>query len=199
MSNLLNLLSQQLTPEVVQQISRSAGLNQNATKGVITSALPLLMGALTNNTQQQSGASSLFKALQNKKHDGNVLSHLGDLINQPEKGDGNGILSHILGSKKEAVEETIGQANGATKQGTSKILQMLAPMLLGTLGQQQRRQGLDVGGLASLLLNSNKQFTQEAPKEMGAVRRLLDSDNDGKILDDVAGIGMKLLGAFLRR
>lgn len=198
MSNLLNLLSQQLSPEVVQAIGKSAGLNPQATKGVITSALPLLMGALTNNTQSPQGASSLFNAL-NKKHDGSVFNNLGDLIQQPERGQGNGILNHIFGGKKQAVEQTVGQANGANAAGASKILQMLAPMVLGMLGKQQRSQGLDVGGLASLLLNSNKQFTREAPQEMGAVKRLLDSDGDGKILDDVAGIGMKLLGSFLRR
>ena len=198
MSNLLNLIGQQLSPMVVNQIGKSLGMNDGATRNVVSSALPVLLSALSGNAQSKNGASALLGALQ-KKHDGGVFNQLGDLIAKPEAGEGNGILRHLLGNKRAPIEETITQATGVNQQQTAKIMEILAPVVMGALGKEQRNNNYDANGLAKLLQQSQTQYTQEAPKEMGAVRRLLDADGDGKVADDVANIGMKLLGSFLRR
>ena len=77
---------------------------------------------------------------------------------------------------------------------------MLAPILMGALGKTKRQQGLDVGGLANLLTGTVTQQRQSAQNPtMGLVTRFLDQDGDGSIADDVANIGMKLLGGLFGR
>ncbi len=199
MSNsLLNMIAEQLSPAIVSQIGKQIGQNPAATKNVITSALPVLVSALAGNTRNQGGAESLFNAV-TKKHDGSVFSNLGSLISNPDAGEGNGILSHIFGQKKTRIEQNIGDATGVGHGGSASVMKILAPMVLGALGQQTKSQGLQPNDLSRVLAQSQEDFGKEAPKELGAIGRLLDSDGDGKIADDVAGIGMKLLGSFLRR
>ncbi len=196
--NLLGMLAQQLGPSVISQISKSLGSNDASTKNVVSSALPVLISALTGNARSQTGAESLFNAL-SKKHDGSIFDNLNDLIEKPDQGEGDGILGHIFGNKRQHIERNVSEACGVDQGGTSKIFKILAPMVLGALGKQKRQNNWQPNDLSNVLVRSQKQFTQEAPSEMGVVGKLLDRDGDGKYVDDVASIGMKLLSGFLSR
>jgi len=82
---------------------------------------------------------------------------------------------------------------------SGNLMTMLAPMIMGALGKTKKQQCLDVGGIASLLTNTMSQRQAKQDPAMGLVGKLLDSDGDGSIVDDVASIGMKLLGGFLKK
>ena len=197
--NLLGMLASQLGPSMISQISKSLGSSDSATQNVVTSALPVLISALTGRTSSPSGAESLFNALtRDKRHDGSIFDQLNGLVEKPEQGEGSGILGHIFGNKRQNIERSVSEACGVDQAGTSKIFQILAPMVLGALGKQQRQNNWGPQDLSNSLARSQKQFTNDAPDEMGIVGRLLDRDNDGKIADDVASIGLKLLSGFFR-
>ena len=74
---------------------------------------------------------------------------------------------------------------------------MLAPMVLGMLGKQKKTQGLDLAGIASMLSGTVTQQKQANPA-MGLISSFLDKDGDGSIMDDVAGMGMKVLGNLFK-
>ena len=195
--NLLGMLASQLGPSMISQISKSLGSNDSATQNVVSSALPVLISALTGRASSPTGAESLFNAL-TKKHDGSVFDNLNNLVEKPDEGEGDGILGHIFGNKRQNIERNVSEACGVDQGGTSKIFKILAPMVLGALGKQQRQNNWGPNDLSSSLLKSQKQFTNDAPDEMGIVGKLLDRDGDGKVADDVASIGLKLLSGFFR-
>jgi hypothetical protein len=66
---------------------------------------------------------------------------------------------------------------------------------MGALGRAKNQNGLDAGGLSTLLTGEQEQLKQSAPGVMGALGRFLDQDNDGSVLDDVSG----MLGKAFRR
>jgi hypothetical protein len=74
----------------------------------------------------------------------------------------------------------------AAKAGT--LLTMLAPLVMGALGRTKRENGLDAGGLATVLTGEQEHLKQSAPGVMGALGRFLDSDGDGSVMDDVSGM-----------
>lgn len=197
-ANLLEMVGEYLTPSTISQMSKSFGMNDDTTKGVITSALPVLFSALAGNSQG-GGAGALFNALSDSRHDGSILGQIGNLIGQPEAGEGMGILGHLLGDKRQTVEQSIGNAYGLNAATIGKVMMVLAPIVMGILGRQKRQSNMGVTDLSDLLVNSRDQFSKSAPQEMGMVGRLLDRDGDGSIKDDVAKIGMNLLSGFLRR
>src|SRR4029453_7612025 len=77
---------------------------------------------------------------------------------------GSNMLSGLLGGGTlDTMAQTIGKFAGIG-EGTSKsMLGMLGPVVLGTLGQQQRSMGLDASGLASLLNSQKDQIAAAIP------------------------------------
>ena len=197
--NLLDMATQALAPQIVNQISQQLGIESGLARNVISSALPLVIGGLIKNSNSKKGTDNLFNAVQ-QKHDGGIFNQLDHLIQKPEQGEGNGILRHILGGQRGMAERNIGQATGASPVQVSKIMQILAPVVLGVIGQQMMKKKIQKPtDLSSILQNTDQVINKRSNKEMGIIGQLLDKDNDGKLIDDVAGIGMKLLGGFMRR
>lgn len=196
--SLLDMLSQQLGGDATAQISRQLGTDETTTNKAIAGALPMLIGALARNAAKPEGAGSLAGALE-RDHDGSVLDDLSGFLKNPEQGSGDGILRHTLGGKRGAVEHQINRASGLESGAVSKLLPMLAPLVMGALGKAQRQGGLDAGGLASML-EGERQAADRSLGQLGGLGALLDSDADGDVdAGDVAKVGMGLLGKLLRR
>ncbi len=77
----------------------------------------------------------------------------------------------------------------------TKLLPMLAPVVMGALGRQKRQRGLDAGGLASML-GAERSDMERANPAAGMLGKLLDQDGDGSAVDDIARLGKGLLGGL---
>ena len=77
-----------------------------------------------------------------------------------------------------------------------KMLQMLAPVLMGILGQQKKQNNLDAKGLGNLTSMLASNFGSEAGASgiMEAGTNLLDANKDGNVMDDIMGMVGKLFG-----
>ena len=187
---LLGLLNNQDLNQLTSQI----GGSESDVKGGLAAALPAILGALNKNTQTAEGAESLNKALE--KHDGSVLNNISGYLSNPDLADGAGILNHLFGGQTNNVAQAVSQSSGLDTNGSMKMLQMLAPLVLGALGQQKKENNLDAAGLDSLtsMLASNFGSNEQASGMIGLVTNLLDADKDGSIVDDVMGLVGKLFG-----
>jgi hypothetical protein len=195
MTDLLETLTQTLGASGLQQISRQIGADEASTSKAIAGALPILMGALDRNTDQPGGAESLLGAL-TRDHDGGILDNLSGLLGGSGSGPGEAILGHILGGKRKSVETGLGRASGLDMGTIAKLLPILAPIVMGVLGRTQRQQGLDAGGLSDYLTGERKQAQKRDPNAMGVLGKLLDTNDDGQIADDVVKLGSSLLGGL---
>jgi hypothetical protein len=184
--SLLDMLQQRLGGDAVNQISRQLGTDPATTQTAIAAALPMIVGALARNAQDPGKAGALANAL--GRHDGSVLDDVAGYLGRGNTGDGDGILGHVLGARKETVQTGLGQAAGLdpTKAGT--LLAMLAPLVMGALGKAQREKGLDTGGLAGMLGSEQQRATDAAPGVMGMLSSFLDRDHDGSVMDDIGGM-----------
>ena len=193
MSSIVDMLMGQLGGEALKQISGQIGADENKTQGAMAMALPLIMGALSKNASQSGGADSLSRAL-DKDHDGSILDNLSGFLGSSEAGPGDGILKHVLGGRRERVESGLSKSSGLDSAAIGKLLVTLAPVVLGALGRRKREQGMDSNALAGLLSTERAEVERRAPKEMGLLASLIDSDDDGDIdLSDIAR-GAGLLG-----
>jgi hypothetical protein len=189
------MLMENLSGEPTREISRRVGGDEQSVSKALGGALPVLLGALNRNAGQSGGADALLGAL--NKHDGSVLDDVAGFLGKGgDTTDGAGILGHLLGQKRGNVETGIGKMSGLDSGAVGQILNMVAPLVMGALGKQQRQQSLDVSGLAGLLGQENDAVGRKAPEAMGLVGNLLDTDGDGQIADDVMEIGGKLLGGL---
>ncbi|MGS2761145.1 DUF937 domain-containing protein [Sinomicrobium sp. M5D2P9] len=201
MAGIADLLNSDLGKQIINGVSGEAGTSQQETTSVLGMALPLLMGAMQKNTSSPEGAASLLGALSGSKHSGGVLDNLsgffGGGVDKEDEQDGAGILSHVLGNKQSTVENAISQKSGVSISTVSKIIKIAAPILMGYLGQQARQQNVSsTDGLSGLLGNL---MGSQSSNNQSLITSLLDSDGDGSIIDDIAGMatGNKKRGGLL--
>ncbi|MCB1055702.1 MAG: DUF937 domain-containing protein [Acidobacteria bacterium] len=199
MSSILDILGGQLGGDTIQQLSDTIGADPQATSKAISGALPLLLGALAKNASDPRGAQALAGAL-NRDHDGSLLDNLSGFLGQGATAPGDGILRHVLGERRGNAEVGLSQMSGLDTASISQLMALLAPMVMGALGKAQRQKGLDAGSLAGLLRHEQTRAQKTAPSGMGGLlSAFLDQDGDGEIGDDVARMGVDLLGKWLKR
>lgn len=191
MAGILDLLKSDVGKTIISGVSGSTGTDENRTSSVLTMALPVMMKAMERNAAASpEGAQGLLGAIMDK-HDGSILDNLGGLfsggVDEDVKTDGDKILGHVLGAKKEGVQQVIGQKAGLDAGSVGDILKVAAPILMGVLGKQAKQNNVsstnDLGRLLGGLLGGSG-----AKEEQSFLEKILDADGDGSVVDDVAGM-----------
>jgi hypothetical protein len=196
MSDLLEMLTQTLGGNALGQISRQIGAaDEQSTAKAISAALPIIVGAMNRNTDQRGGADALFNAL-NKDHDGSILENLTGFLGGAQSGPGDAILGHVLGGKRQSVETGLSRMSGLDLGSIAKLLPILAPIVMGLLGRTQRQKGFDANGLSEFLTGERQRAASRNPAAVDILGNLLDTNNDGQVVDDVVKLGTSLLGGL---
>jgi hypothetical protein len=190
MAGLLDLLNARLGDDAARQLGARLGTDSGTTGSAITAALPLLIGALAKNASSPDGAQQLHDALA-RDHDGSALDRSAA---DQTSGDGDAILGHVLGNRRDLAERGISQASGLDLAKVGPLLTMLAPLVMVALGRQRREGGLGPGDLASMLGGERDRIGAATPGMLGTLAQLLDRDRDGSIADDVGGMLGGLFG-----
>ena len=76
--NLVDLVKEQVSGPVLDQISGAVGESTESTKAVVDGAIPALLGGLMSKASSEEGAASLFETLQNQ--DDSILDNLTDAV-----------------------------------------------------------------------------------------------------------------------
>ena len=190
MSGILDLLGSDLGKTIISGVSGQTGQSESKTGSVLTMALPVLMQAIQRNATTPQGAEGLLNAL-NTKHDGSILDNLGGLfsggVDSSIIDDGSKILGKVLGGNEQTVTTALSQKSGLDTGSVSKILKIAAPILMGVLGKQSRKQNVSnasgIEGLLGSFIGGNSKKSEQSFLES-----MLDADADGSIIDDVAGM-----------
>jgi hypothetical protein len=150
-TNLVSVVMQFLTPDMIAKIASVLGLDRNVAQKAITGAIPALLASLADVASTPNGARQLTNTLTQQS---GTVENLKNLIGGSGQNllqeSGSNMLSGLFGGGTlDTMAQTIGKFAGIG-EGTSKsMLGMLGPVVLGALGQQQRSAGLDASGLAS--------------------------------------------------
>jgi hypothetical protein len=193
---ILDLIQQNLGNQEMDQIGCQLGTGPQQTQQAIAAALPLLLGALGRNSAEPKGAMALSNAV-DRDHDGSILDNLSGFLGEGNTGVGDGILKHVLGDRRTDVERGLQQASGLGGESISKLLSLLAPVVMGALGKAQRNQGITTGNLSTTLQQEAKSSAAASPFD--GLLSLLDSDGDGDVTDDITRLGSQLLGGFFNK
>ena len=200
----MDLLQGQLSEGLVNQLSQQlGGADKAQTATAASGIMSTLMGALAKNAATPEGASALANAL-DRDHDGSILDDVMGMVTGTSQtqntraANGAGILGHILGGKQNGAIDMISKMSGLSSNNTGNLMTMLAPIVMGALGKTKKESGLDASGLAGMLTGSVQNVATQRP-EMGMIGKFLDQDGDGSIVDDVAGMGMKILGNLFKK
>lgn len=199
----MDLLQGQLSGGLVNQLSQQLGTDPDQTASAASGIVSTLMGALAKNASTPDGANALSAAI-DQDHDGSILNDVmgyitgNNQVANTSTANGAGILNHALGEKQEGVMGMISKMTGMDSSSVMSMAIKLAPLVMGAIGQVKNQNGLDANGLSSLLSGSVQTHTESNPA-MAMISQFLDQDHDGSIMDDLAGMGMKLFSSFLSK
>lgn len=176
--------------KAINQLNKSVGGDAKGVEQVVQLGIPLLMEALNRNTRTHEGALSLTKALEQHQE-----SQVGDLLsffNNVDKEDGAKILQHIFSNKKESIQNNLSKTTGLKQDQVASLLSQLAPLLLRALGNQKKEQNLDASGISNLTSSLTKKLQQSSGSNLFSMAtKLLDSNKDGSIIDDLFNMFFK--------
>ena len=180
--DILDLIRGAQGGNAVQQLGQQFGLDDRQVSSALSALVPALATGVKSNVSDAQSLDSLIGALSGGQHQ-RYVDDPGTLGQADTVADGNGILGHIFGSK-EVSRQVAGQAAAQTGIGEGVLKAMLpvvAAMMMGAMSKrigQPAALGADAGTGGSLL---------------GMLTPALDSNRDGSMVDDVAGLVSRLL------
>ena len=124
--------------------------SEDVAKSAIGTGLGAILGGLAKNAAEPEGAESLLNAV-TKKHDGGILDDIGGFLGMGDAVDGGKILGHVFGDKQPEVETQVAKAAGVDASMITKLLPLLAPMVLGWIGKKVASGGLNAFAAVGLV------------------------------------------------
>ena len=146
--SLLDLITGSTGNQVAEQVENKFGISKNQIIALLAVAALLVISYLRNKSQDANEAEALNNAL-DKDHDGSILNDPSQALNR--EAEGNSILDHIFGGNKAAVENQLSSNTGISMDKIGPVLAMLAPVIMGYIGQQKQQNNVGAGGLGDLL------------------------------------------------
>jgi hypothetical protein len=162
----VDLVHQQLGADTVQQISQRLGTDPATTRGAISAALPMLLGALAH-TAAQSGQAAVVDQAADAHAD--VLGAVAHLLGAPPLADGGGALGRVLGGNFARVQEGVSKVSGLDRQQAGRLVTILAPIVLGALARKKREEGLSQDALENALRQEQREAQRRAPTHIGGL------------------------------
>jgi sporulation protein YlmC with PRC-barrel domain len=184
-SSIISALSRILTPDVVGKIAAASGLDRSLAQPAIAAAVPAILSTLTGLIDRPGGARQLADAVARQPAD--VLSNIatGRAGSAEMANRGTSLLTSLLGGGAlGTLAAALARFAGIGEGSTRSLMGMLAPVIMGVLGKEQRAAGLDANGLANLLTEQKKEITAAMPS--GLSQLLEASGLDEHIASPVA-------------
>lgn len=175
--NLLETIMGASNGGAMQQIARNFNLDDGQAKSAVGALLPALTRGMQQNAASPDGIQGLIGALKKGNHE-RYIDNPAQLTEASTIQDGNGILGHLLGSK-DVSRQVAAQASAQTGVDTSilkKMLPMVAAMAMGSMAKQT---------------NQGRELASEVAGGTGILSKMLDSDGDGSVADDLMGLAKK--------
>lgn len=182
--NIVSLVMQYLAPALVGRMASSLGIGEGLAQKAIAAAVPAILAGLVGKASTPEGARTLSNTI--GQQDPGLLGNLGSILGGAQQGSlvgtGATVLGSLLGGNQVgALTGALGKFAGLGDSASKGLVGMLAPVVLGQLGQVQKKSGLDAGGLASLLTSQKDNIASAMP---AGFAQLLGGTG---LLDSVAG------------
>lgn len=205
MENILDILTNNLSGPAVQALGSELGVQDTSkTETAMETVMKTMVAAIGRNAATPQGLQSLNQAIE-KDHDGSIFDNvLANLINSKESSvgartlNGAGILGHIFGNKQNDVFNSLSKSTGLDQGTLVSMAMKLAPFVLGALGKAKNSHS-NSGGIGDIIGGVLGSMQSKNAKETSFLNSILDQDGDGNIVDDVAGMGMKIFGNLFRK
>jgi len=172
-TNLLESITEQLTPEMIQHVSTLVGETPAHTQKAVDGAIPTLLAGLMHLSSLENGPAQLVNLINHRNY-GRLLNNLSGLLDEGNTAQilmasGRDILSTLFAGKLSTVSELIATASGVTSASASSLLSLTAPVVLGVVERARAMQALNAAGLTKVLMGQKDDIFRMAPTGLAGV------------------------------
>jgi hypothetical protein len=115
----------------MDQLARQLGVESKEAEELTRQALPALVGGMEANAREPGGERSLAEAI--GQHDDDLLEG-GVNLDQVDTDDGQKIVGHVFGDKRDQVISRLGGEGNESMM--SRLLPLLAPLVMSFLAKR---------------------------------------------------------------
>ena len=152
----------------ISLISQQTGESEERTKAGIFAAIPaVLAGIMKNGTT--GGAGFLTNMLTDQSGDrtrsvsGSSLTDGDSLLER-----GKSMLGNLFGDDTDSVVSEVSDSSGLSRQKSSGLLAMAAPVIIGSITQLMNRKGWSISDLLRKLFENKSQIASSLPGNLGS-------------------------------
>jgi hypothetical protein len=166
--NLVSLVSQFLTPQLVGGLARALGINEAVAQKLVAAAVPAILASLGTAAAAPGGAQKVSDAVSNSDPD--ILTKLSGAItggNTRFLNEGGTLLSGLLGGGGlSSLTGALSQFSGAPQPATQALLGTVTHAAVGTIGQQDPSNWSDPSAILSMLNSQKSAISAALPPEL---------------------------------
>jgi hypothetical protein len=187
--NLVDLVKDQLTSQVLGSLGSLVGTNEAQTKAASAAAVPALLSGIAKMAGTSQGAGQLASALGGLDLGmlGNLAGVLGGSNASKMADKGGSLLGTLFGnSATSMIVETLASFLGIKGGIARSMLSYLAPVVLGTVAKQLTSSGksIDASGIQSLFADQSRNIQSALPAglslgDFGSIAKAVTSATSG--------------------
>ena len=148
--DILELFKSQLSGLVMERLGSAVGLDAAQAQSIGQAVLPAQVAALREKASTQAGAQQLLDLAAQLPAEG-TQEPLGTSAGLEQvRQSGTALLPQLLGSGMDEQLSQVAAQTGGSRSGVQAMMQMTLPLMLGVVGQQASKLGLDASSLGSL-------------------------------------------------
>ena len=170
--NLVDLVMQQVGGNIPGILGSLLGESADRTQGALAGAVPAILGGLMGAASKGGDSVNQLASAIGEQDDSmldNLAGMLGGGQHQQIADQGGSMLTSLLGDGMiGTLAGAIGKFSGLGGGSAKSLLGMLVPVVMSVLGRQQKEQGLDAGGLASMLMGQKDNIQSAMPSGMAS-------------------------------
>ncbi len=167
--DLVSLISQFLTPQLVGGLARTVGVNETVAQKLVAATIPTVLGAFATTAAAPGGAQKIVDAVSNSDPD--LLSKLAGAIgsgNVRQISEGANWLGGLLGGSGVAsIAGALSQfSGGAPLAAAQAAVGAVAQAAIGAIGQQDPSSWSDPSSIAALFGSQKDAIAAALPPDL---------------------------------
>lgn len=165
MSSLLDILKNQISPEVVRGLASNLGESPDSVQQALQTSSTAMLTTLASKAHEQGFVSQIMNLISNFNTRSAMSAAAGgnSSVTSTASPAGSTFLDMLFGGNLSAIQNKVAEVSGIRSSSGGTILASAAPMVLSALGSKISTEGLTTSGLGSMLSAELPRFRSLLP------------------------------------
>lgn len=169
--NLFSSIKGYITPDFIKHAGTLTGESPSKTSAGIEAAIPQILSGVADKGSTAQGSNELIQTIRDDGYDMGVPTNYLDHLKGGKSTDhymrkGSELLGSVFGNRLGSVTSAFGSASGLGGGSSTKLLGLVAPLVMGVLGSRVKKQGYSASALTGYLSEQRSQWGRPSRPEV---------------------------------